>query len=453
MKVRYVALFVALVLLPLLLWVGVVMTIGNPPLPDKHTLPHVKLDSPRKTLAPAPKWRAFLAKKIKWKAKESTEISKWMKQVENGRFDWSKLAAVKQFLARYNKPREQLEALLQDQSCPPLTPPKLNVPANQRVVWLSLIKGSKLIALKSLIEAPKAPEQAIGRLLQAMSGIHLFWKQCQANLLSVMIEVAVFDYLRRTLLFVAAHPKLSAKARADVLKTLASMTSTKQNPMPDAFRYELQMQFNALHGMARSKKGPPNGVFPLRFWPFWDAVLTKKWITVLGKAQILRAKKPFAQIWDTFPVEKFFNKRFRSVGRYGFFQYNAIGLILMGIAHPNHTKFVAKWHQHRCMMAATHEALLTSWRALKLPLPAGHSPTKVSHPLTGKPFGFKAPVKAKVCAVVHDKSTVFSAKPLHWATFPTPKESGAAKEPKDPKAPKVPNKTKDPKAPKVPSKR
>lgn len=413
----------ALLFLFLILGVGCVFLVmmvsqNKAPKPDPAVMSSLK--SKAKAFPVSKQWDAYVRGPGALKSKPiEALVAMLMDKKSNKRRWFPDLAKAQKALAALAKHKATYLSLMKDKGCPPGFLDVVPKDKSKQISLLSVIRGTKLVVLDSvaLAQAGKL-DQAVSQLQLTMSGTTHLNHHCQSSLLTAMIFVVLADIISSYASYVLLHPQLKATAKDALLTGLQGLLAG--NPMPEALRAELKFQHRMVDTLTsgKLKEDAPVRV-GVMWWPFWDAKLTKKWITQLSAAEIHRAMQPYGKaLWRVYPVQKFFDKAHRTPKWRLWFQYNAVGMILMSLAQPNTKKFTAKYHQHRCLIHATHAALLAAWRKQKLAMPTKQALQKVTHPFTGKSFA--SPLPAKVCAIVNPstKKALLAGRPVKLPSAP-----------------------------------
>ena len=258
------------------------------------------------------------------------------------------------------------------------------------------------------------PERAAEQTTKVLQKLSAYRQSCPRSLVDVMIWIAMEDKFRTLTLALFEHPKLTLKTRHALLAQIRRHAEQDISPLVNAFRHESAFQLAAFAHTANPKNLPDNEI-PLMMWPFWDAEMVRSWTERYWKLMIYRIRQPkLAALWEETPSSRFFEKEFEKKSALSYFRYNAVGYILFGIAQPSFHRFVYRYHQARCLFAATHQALRES--LAKMPRSADPNEKPVSlpaallNPLTNKPFG---DLNQPLCAILSPQGEVEAkGKPL-----------------------------------------
>jgi len=384
----------------LLVGVAAAFVLGRKSAPPASKGPKVSLSYSHKALPVSKGWKAFVREQDpkQLKGQALTFFRKALRvDGKKGPRWYPELGKAQEALAKLAPHKARFLALMKTNTCPPQYPFEQPKDKARRISSIALLRGVKLVSYDSaaLAQAGK-PDAAAAQMLVVYKGLKRLSLRCHPSMISTMIYLASFKVAHRGLGYALVHPKLSVAMKAKALEMLRGLASLPNEIMADAFRAEHKFQQWAIDNL--NKSGTSGRAFKMKMWPWWDPDLTREWMTRAMVAEVHRAKQPFGPgLWKVYPIQQFV-KEVRALPQWRYlFQYNAIGMILFGIATPVYRKFLLKFHQTRCLSAALHAASVAHWREHKQPLPTDSALLQVKNPLTGKAFA-KAPT-GKVCAV------------------------------------------------------
>jgi hypothetical protein len=236
-----------------------------------------------------------------------------------------------------------------------------------QVSYLPLMRGVRLLTLRSLIQAGQGqPDQAAREIGALVDRLLVLEQECAPSLITAMILTVSLQHLARGLGFALAHPALSRGTEAEIWRRLARLEQ-RPTPIPGALRWEARWLRALLEQpvdfttVAQESRGERGAKAP---WPLYDKQATLTLHDRLARRNVWLAGQPLdAAAWARPSSEDEYLERLRRQPRLlSWLRWNSVGTTLLAVARPAMAKYSLKWHRDRCLLAAQRARWLRDLR-------------------------------------------------------------------------------------------
>jgi hypothetical protein len=365
---------------------------ANPPFPDPPELADVSLELPKTPPVSRPLAR-LLSGGIPdgYSRGEATDL---VEQVLGPTGAWpQRPEAALRVLERLEPSLAQVAKALEAPGCLPR--PSGDFGQDDKVSYLLLLRASGLLVVREVIRARRQPAEAAEALLRLGDRLLALEQRCAPDLVAAMVLSPALDVVHRGWGYLLALPELAPELQQQLWQRAVALEQ-RPSPLADAMRQEAAFLISYLEKDLAEDVREEGGHRAM--WPWYDREQTIKTYTCFAKRRVWLAMAPLdseAWIKKELPEEAYLERVREQPGFYNLFRYNSVGTILLAIGGPDFRRYILKWHQQRCLLAARRARWdLDLQRQDRQPPKA--IPSK--DPFNASPFSVEE-LHAKACAV------------------------------------------------------
>lgn len=358
--------------------------------PGKHS---IKL---QKTPAAAKEWDALLERKRGMKSGylDAASIHNLdmdaMKAFARGRW-FGDPEGLKAYFAQRRGVGKKIEEAMQASGCPAFEIPS-TMAVSSATNWLGFLRAFKGLTYEAVLWAQQGdPARAAKRIVWLFDRLYFYEQSCKFDLIGSMIVVATAGILYKATTFLSAHPRLSVKAHAELLKRLLAW-ERRPPSMAQAFRIEGLLRKGLFANPQAAVQGTTGSARTWAFaiWPLYDF---KSTVALSDRLTLCHVKAVYTapMALKPCPIEIYLHRVAGLPPHLLPFHYNSVGKALLSMLVVL-KKFIVKWQTSRCLAAARRAQLLRHMpKALRDALPKALRAEPLD-PMRNKPF---APFKGK----------------------------------------------------------